>query len=156
MDLSQIGAQWQAATAAPVIYIAEAIIVSWLVWWLRGNIAQSAIDGLREQIAVKDERLMLAHEKNDGAKREFESLKAEMDRRERQERRDAAENGRLSRALPSITPPTPDEHSLSTSVHSANLDRLLTDVATVTGKVSQTMNLNPRGFSQPDYPQGKK
>jgi hypothetical protein len=142
MDLDFLAKEWAAFEAAPVIFVAEAIVVGWFVWWLRGSVAQSSVDGLKEQLSAKDERLKLAHEKNDSARQEFQDLKVEMDRREllygiRTKRREDIS----SPIVPSA--PTLDEHSLSTSVHSANLDRLLTDVSTATG-VSRPEN--SKGF----------
>ena len=142
MDQAFWNSQWEAAKAAPVIYILGAAAIGVFVWWLRGQIGQAAMDGLNAQIAAlkaqietKDERLHLAHERTEAAKSEFAKLNTEVVQ---------LRSYATSRALPPAIAPKFEEHSLSASFHSANLDRLLTDVSTATAAGSPRMvEFNP-------------
>ena len=66
----------------------------------------------------------MAHETTEAAKAEFAKLNSEVVQ---------LRSYATSRALPAQVAPQIEEHSLSASFHSANLDRLLTDVSTATG-----------------------
>jgi hypothetical protein len=137
MDQAFWDAQWKAVQAAPVIYILGAVAFGAFVWWLRGQFGKSAIDGLhahiaalKAQIETKDERLKLAHETTETAKAEFAKLDIEVVQ---------LRSYASSRALPPAIAPKFEEHSLSASFHSANLDKLLTDVSTATANPSPRM-----------------
>ena len=111
--------------------------------------ARNEIGALRAQIEAKDERLKLAHENAESAKAEFAKYKLEIEqfesvvlderaraKAELEQLKRAAEE-RVSRA-PSISPkpilpPQPPDQSISGSVHSYKLGRVLSDVSTATG-----------------------
>ncbi len=43
-----------------MLFVVAAALGFWFAWWLRGNIAQGTVDGLREQIKARDDHVTTA------------------------------------------------------------------------------------------------
>jgi hypothetical protein len=75
--------QLETFLAAPYIIGPIVLVVAIITWWFRGHTLHGAIAGLREQIAVSDERIKLAAEKaalaneaKDDLERQLQELRA--------------------------------------------------------------------------------
>jgi hypothetical protein len=77
--------QWTAFWSAPLVIGPLIAVAGFVIWWFRGKLFEAQIAGLKEQIAVVEQRLKLAADAmpaSDQAKRElqilFDGYKAEV------------------------------------------------------------------------------
>ena len=72
---SDIGVQLSAFSHAPIPYIAEAILVAMLVWFLNRSINKGVVDALRERLSLAIDRLKAANDEADAVRRNLEDLR---------------------------------------------------------------------------------
>jgi hypothetical protein len=78
MDTAFWQQQWNAFLAAPVVSLFFLAIGASAAWWFRGMTSSGATDGLREHIAVLEERLQLAGDKVAARDDAMDKLKGEI------------------------------------------------------------------------------
>src|SRR5205809_654557 len=79
--------QWSAFMSAPYIMLPLLAVVAVVAWWFRGKMSEGTIAGLRERIALFDDRLKFAADKGasanqakDEVEKQFQAYKAEVAR----------------------------------------------------------------------------
>jgi hypothetical protein len=72
---SDIATQLLAFGHAPIPYIAEAILVAMLVWFLSRSINKGVVDALRERLDLAIDRFRAANDEADTVRRNLEDLR---------------------------------------------------------------------------------
>jgi hypothetical protein len=52
--------EWTTISSAPFSMLVAIIVVGWIIWWFLGKLSEAQIAGLKERIAVLEERVRLA------------------------------------------------------------------------------------------------